>query len=209
MAALYDERHNPVWTIPISGDAAKELMQFWRAIVPATGALVHDFTDEQWDTRFLGDLYQDLSESVRKRYALLQTPDFIEEFILERTLLPAIEEFGLAETRMIDPTCGSGHFLLGGFHLLLDRWQKKEPGTGERDLVQRALNGVYGVDINPYATAIARFRLLIAALRESHIDTLRDAPAYEIHVATGDSLLHGPRMSTAADALTSQRKHQR
>ena len=28
---------------------------------------------------------------------------------------PAIDEFGLEEVRMIDPTCGSGHFLLGAF----------------------------------------------------------------------------------------------
>jgi alpha-beta hydrolase superfamily lysophospholipase len=34
----------------------------------------------QSSTRFLGDLYQDLSEDVRKRYALLQTPDFVESF---------------------------------------------------------------------------------------------------------------------------------
>ena len=201
MANLYDERLNPVWRIGISGDAAKELIHFWRSVVPETGELVHDFTDPEWDTRFLGDLYQDLSESVRKRYALLQTPDFIEEFILERTLLPALDEFGLKDTRMIDPTCGSGHFLLGGFRILLDRWQKKEPATNERDLVQRALDGVYGVDINPYAAAIARFRLVIAALRESHIEKLRNAPAYRINLATGDSLLHGPRMTTAADSL--------
>lgn len=202
MANLYDERHNPVWRIGISGDAAKELIQFWRSVVPETGELMHDFTDAEWDTRFLGDLYQDLSESVRKRYALLQTPDFIEEFILERTLLPALHEFGLKDTRMIDPTCGSGHFLLGGFRILFDRWQKKEPATNERDLVQRALDGVYGVDINPYATAIARFRLVIAALRESHIEKLHNAPAYRINLATGDSLLHGPRMTTAADSLS-------
>ena len=202
MASLYDERHNPVWRIGISGDAAKELILFWRARVPATGELVHDFADPEWDTRFLGDLYQDLSESVRKRYALLQTPDFIEEFILERTLLPALDEFGLEETRMIDPTCGSGHFLLGGFRILLDRWQKKEPGANERELVQRALDGVYGVDLNPYATAIARFRLVIAALRESHIESLKQAPSYRINLATGDSLLHGPKMLTAANSLS-------
>ncbi len=35
---------------------------------------------------FLGDLYQDLSEHAKKTYALLQTPDFVEEFILDRTL---------------------------------------------------------------------------------------------------------------------------
>ena len=80
-----------------------------------TGALVHDFTDPDLDTRFLGDLYQDLSEAAKKRYALLQTPDFVEEFILDRTLEPAIDEFGLDEVRLIDPTCGSGHFLIGAF----------------------------------------------------------------------------------------------
>ena len=75
---------------------------------------------------FLGDLYQDLSERARKKYALLQTPVFVEEFILDRTLDPAIDEFGLDEVRMIDPTCGSGHFLLGGFARLFDLWIKRE-----------------------------------------------------------------------------------
>ena len=41
---------------------------------------------EGGDTRFLGDLYQDLSEAARKKYALLQTPEFVEEFILDHTL---------------------------------------------------------------------------------------------------------------------------
>ena len=42
-----------------------------------TGLLAHDFTDPDWNTRFLGDLYQDLSEAARKRYALLQTPESV------------------------------------------------------------------------------------------------------------------------------------
>ena len=140
-----------------------------------------------------GDLYQDLSEDARKRYALLQTPEFVEEFILDRTLEPAIAEFGLREVRLIDPTCGSGHFLLGAFRRILERWFRTEPGTVERELVQRALNAIYGVDLNPYAVAIARFRLLLEALRASGIGKLKEAPAFQINVAVGDSLLHGPR----------------
>jgi hypothetical protein len=70
--------------VPISHDGAKELIAFWRR-TDANGALVHDFTDD-WDTRFLGDLYQDLSEATRKQYALLQIPEFVEEFILDLTL---------------------------------------------------------------------------------------------------------------------------
>ena len=201
VAKLYDEAHNPLWVYGISGDAAKELIAFWRQVVPETGELVHKFTDAEWNTRFLGDLYQDLSETARDRYALFQTPEFVEEFILDRILDPAIEEFGLDEARLIDPTCGSGHFLIGAFRRLLDQWFKKEPGTPERELVQRVLDGIYGVDINPYAVAITRFRLLVVTLKASSIRRLKEAPGYRINVTAGDSLLHGLRLLTAADRI--------
>ena len=193
MARLYDREHNPVWRHGISGDAARDLLAFWRAVNPDTGALHHDFTDPDWDTRFLGDLYQDLSDEAKNRYALLQTPEFVEEFILDRTLTPALDEFGLSSLRLIDPACGSGHFLLGAFPRLLRKWFTREPGTPERVLVQRALDGVYGVDINPFAAAIARFRLLVAALHASRVERLKEAPTFRINVTTGDSLLHGRR----------------
>ncbi|MDX1653636.1 MAG: BREX-2 system adenine-specific DNA-methyltransferase PglX, partial [Candidatus Competibacteraceae bacterium] len=163
MGELLDRRHNPLWRLPLSADGARLLLDFFQRIDPASGALVHDFTDREWDTRFLGDLYQDLSEAVRKRYALLQTPEFVEAFILDYTLEPALEAFGLPRVRLIDPTCGSGHFLLGAFERLFEAWVKREPATNARELARRALGAVNGVDINPYAVAIARFRLLIAA----------------------------------------------
>lgn len=190
---LFGIKHNPLWRLAPTGDGAAMLLGFFQKIDSTTGSLIHDFTDENWDTRFLGDLYQDLSEAARKKYALLQTPDFVESFILDRTLTPAIDTFGLAEVRMIDPTCGSGHFILGGFHRLLKLWQEREPETNERELAARALNAVYGVDLNSYAVAIARFRLLVAALKASGIRKMKDAPDFKIHLAVGDSLLHGPR----------------
>ena len=111
---LFAEGKTPLWAVGPSGDAAMKLLGFWREMDPESGHLKRSFEVEDGDTRFLGDLYQDLSERARKKYALLQTPVFVEEFILDRTLNPAIDEFGLDEVRMIDPTCGSGHFLLGG-----------------------------------------------------------------------------------------------
>ena len=197
---LFDERHNPLWSFDpesLSGDAATRLLGLWQRIDPDSGALAHDFTDPSWDTRFLGDLYQDLSESARKRYALLQTPEFVEEFILDRTLDPAIEEFGFREVRLIDPACGSGHFLLGAFRRLDALWARHEPGTNPRERASRVLEQVAGVDLNPFAAAIARFRLCVAALRASDVRRLADAPAFELRVAAGDSLLHGPRPGLA------------
>ncbi len=175
----------------LSADAARALLTFFQRIEPESGNLAHDFTDPQWDTRFLGDLYQDLSEAARKKYALLQTPEFVEEFILDRTLDPAIEEFGLDGFRMIDPACGSGHFLLGSFRRLAERWRQAEPATNDRELVQRALDSVHGVDLNPYAVAIARFRLLLAAMRACGVERLADAPSFRMNLVCGDSLLHG------------------
>ncbi|MER2624818.1 MAG: BREX-2 system adenine-specific DNA-methyltransferase PglX [Accumulibacter sp.] len=195
---FFDGAHNPVFRLGISGDAAMAVMQFWQEVAADSGALIRDFNDPSWNTRFLGDLYQDLSEAARKRYALLQTPEFVEEFILDRTLTPAIHEFGYREVRLIDPTCGSGHFLLGGFHRLVEQWSNNEPGRNRRDIAQQALDAVAGVDLNPFAVAIARFRLLLAALQASDVQRLAGAPDFRIHVAIGDSLLHGRRFGLSA-----------
>ena len=171
-----------------------KLLGFWREIDAEEGHLKRSFEVEDDDTRFLGDLYQELSERAKDKFALLQTPVFIEEFILERTLTPAIDEFGLETVRMIDPTCGSGHFLLGGFARLFKEWGKPENTTGnDRTDAQKALDGVWGIDINPFAVAIARFRLIVAAIQACHIQRLKDAPGWKIHLATGDSLLLGNR----------------
>lgn len=198
MAELYDERHNPLWTLGVSGDGAKLILEQFQKTDPATGTLVHDFADPEWNTRFLGDLYQDLSETARKKYALLQTPEFVEEFILDRTLDPAIAEFGLGPVRMIDPTCGSGHFLLGAFARLFRLWEAREPATNRSVLAQRALDAIHGVDLNPYATAVSRFRLLLAAMKASGAERLPDCPDFRMNLATGDSLLHGAAGSGGA-----------
>jgi hypothetical protein len=187
--ALVDS-HSPLHTVSPSGDAATALLAFWRER-DDDGALLRDLTDPERSTRFLGDLYQDLSQHAKDTYALLQTPEFVEEFILDRTLKPALTERPLEGFRLIDPTCGSGHFLLSAFDRLLDRWHRHAPGLDTQARVQEALDAIHGVDINPFAVAIARFRLTIAALGASGLHRLEEAPAFKYHVAVGDSLLHG------------------
>lgn len=197
---LFNRDHNPLYQIPLTHDGARDLIDFWRTSNGTTGALVHDFTDPLsedgttgWNTRFLGDLYQDLSEAARKTYALLQTPEFVEEFILDRTMDPVIRELGarFGELKMIDPTCGSGHFVLGAFKRMSRLWANKQPHTDTHERVRASLDAVHGVDLNPFAVAIARFRLLIAAMAAANIRTLKEAGKYEwpIHLAVGDSLI--------------------
>ncbi|TDH61147.1 BREX-2 system adenine-specific DNA-methyltransferase PglX [Dankookia rubra] len=212
LAGLYDPAHNPLFRLPLSGDGAMALLAFFRDRVPETGALLHEFTDPDWSTRFLGDLYQDLSEDARKRFALLQTPDFVEEWILSRTLDPAIREFGYEHVTMIDPTCGSGHFLLGGFARILAEWQRHAPDMPPAAQAQRALDAVSGVDLNPFAVEIARFRLLLAAVRAAGETRLAAAADFRFSLAVGDSLFHGTHffraeLGGAAEGFGRRRRH--
>jgi hypothetical protein len=195
LAGVFDPKHNPLYSLQPTAQGAARIVEFFQKVDPDTNELLHDFSDPTHNTRFLGDLYQNLSESARKRYALCQTPAFVIDFILDRTLTPALDAFGLSIVRMIDPACGSGHFLLASFFRLFRCWQNKEPGINPAALVQRALDAVHGVDLNPFAVEISKFRLLIAALVSSRINLLRDAPDFRLNVAAGDSLLHGSRLS--------------
>lgn len=186
-AGLVD-RFSPLHLAAPSGDAARALLQFWWQ-QDDEGQPLYSFVGV--DTRFLGDAYQDLSEHAKKTYALLQTPEFVEEFILDQTMEPALADRPLEGFTVIDPTCGSGHFLLGAFARLHERWQREAPALGARELVAKALDGIYGVDINPFAVAIARFRLLVAALHAAGDTSIEQNIGYTPHLAAGDSLLWG------------------
>ncbi|MEI9939255.1 MAG: BREX-2 system adenine-specific DNA-methyltransferase PglX [Pseudomonadota bacterium] len=194
VADVFDARHNPVWLLAPSAEGARKLLDLFHA--PNVDTPKFRFGGE--DTHFLGDLYQNVSEDVRKRYALLQTPPFIQRFILDRTLEPAIERFGLDDTNLIDPTCGSGHFLLGAFERLFDHRLRIQPGLNSREAATKALDSVAGADINPYAIAIARFRLTLAFIEKCGLARLKDVPRLPLHLAVADSLLYNPHVGQLA-----------
>src|SRR5690606_27689230 len=87
------------------------------------------------------------------------------------------------------PTCGSGHFLLGAFERLFERWIDR--GKSREEAVARALDAVVGVDINPYAVSIANFRLTLAGLARLEVRQLSTAPRLRTHAVVADSLLDG------------------
>jgi hypothetical protein len=57
MRGLFDEQHNPLFRIGLSGDGAMQLLSFWQRIDPDTGLLIHDFSDPESATRFLAMHY--------------------------------------------------------------------------------------------------------------------------------------------------------
>lgn len=196
-AGLVD-RYSPLHLVAPSGDAARALLEFWwRQGADAQPA----YSFSRVGTRFLGDVYENLSDYAKSTYALRQTPEFVEEFILDQTMEPALADRPLEGFTVIDPTCGSGHFLLGAFERLHERWQREAPGLGARELVEKALDGIYGVDINPFAVAIARFRLVVAALHAGGDSRIEQKIRYQPHLAAGDSLLWGANQQLLPEDL--------
>jgi hypothetical protein len=73
----------------------------------------------------------------------------------------------LREFTMLDPCCGSGHFLVAGFHLLVPLRMHDE-GLSAKEAVDAVLReNLFGLEIDPRCTQIAAFALAMAAWKFS------------------------------------------
>ncbi|MBM4032363.1 MAG: restriction endonuclease subunit M [Planctomycetes bacterium] len=127
---------------------------------------------------------------VRRAGGVYYTPSHIVDYIVQRTvgrLLAGKTPRQASRTRVLDPACGSGSFLLGAYqHLLdwhLDWYRSHEPERrrrGRQPVVCEApggdwrltvaerkrilLNSIYGVDIDPQAVEVTKLSLLLKVL---------------------------------------------
>lgn len=77
-----------------------------------------------------------------------------------------------AELRVLDPCCGSGHFLVEGFALLV-RLHIDEEGLALEDAIRAVLaENLFGLEIDPRCTQIAAFNLALAAWKLAGRPTL-------------------------------------
>lgn len=177
-------------------EATERLLSYWGRdpSAPAGARSRVNLASENLDTSFLGTLYQGISEISRKTHALLATPGFVSDLLLDRVLQPALNEAGsllLDEFRFLDPACGSGGFLLGAFHRILER--ARTEGIPNGSAVTIALSGVHGADMSPMAVLVSRFRLAVAAIGELDTGGTEGFEVRDIHLAVveADSLLEG------------------
>ncbi len=134
------------------------------------------------------------------------TPPPILKRVLDFALDPAIEaalaapdpEHALLNLRVLDPACGSGHFLIGAAHRIAHALATVRTGESEaspddlrpalRDVVARCL---YGVDLNPMAVELCRVALWLETLEPGKPLSFLDH-----HIRAGNSLLGVPLGNT-------------
>lgn len=184
-----------------SDELSRGLIEFWRHRDADSGA-AWSFAEERFEGELMGDLYQELDPVVKDRFALCQTPDFVRAFILDRTLTPAVETFGAEEVRLLDPACGSGHFLIDGLKRLAAATTEKHQDWSKETVVAHALERVVGVDLNDYACALARTRLIMTAADLAGVTKLADAARFHPHVYWADGLEQVEREEQKANVQT-------
>jgi hypothetical protein len=167
--------------------------------------------DKLRSAREYGDLYESFIAQfpeMRKEFGVFYTPQYIVDYIVENTLGKKIKEienslsFGegkggaimdeIAKIKVLDPSCGSGSFLLGAYDYLInyhkdyylkniqyyassemEDWlykkQRKKYLNDDDTLSlsikkQILLNNIFGVDIDYQASEVTKLSLLIKCL---------------------------------------------
>ncbi|MEX1247046.1 MAG: DNA methyltransferase [Anaerolineales bacterium] len=127
-----------------------------------------------------------------------ETKESILQFVDHKdpTLLRKPEEVlaTLRQVRACDPACGSGAYLLGLLHELLDLRSalfetiRADAQTVYERKMEMIRHNIYGVDIDPFAVNIARLRLWLSLIVDYEGTDPPPLPNLDYKIETGDSL---------------------
>ena len=210
--ALFDPR-NPVLVLEPSLPILQDLVaafssvpeEVWEA--PDTLGWVYQFFntgDERRAMREASGAPRDSRElAVRNQFF---TPRYVVDFLVHNGLgahlaaaipdlvedLPYLvetprerTEVDLAEVSVLDPACGSGHFLLGAYDVLERAWQRL--GVPPEESAPAVISSLWGIDIDPRCTQIAQAAIIFRARRHR-----RNGPLPTPNVICARALPAGP-----------------
>jgi hypothetical protein len=132
--------------------------------------------------------------NARKVSGSYYTPDSLVQCLLDSALDPVLERAeaeggadAILQLNIIDPACGSGHFLLGAARRMATRVaQLRNPDAPDYNAAMRDVvrNCIHGVDRNPMAIELAKVALWIESVEPGKPLGFLDA-----NIQCGDSLL--------------------
>ncbi|WP_306533664.1 Eco57I restriction-modification methylase domain-containing protein [Geobacter sp.] len=139
-------------------------------------------TNLPWSFTFAGDdTGEGVSGSERKLSGSYYTPDCLVQELIKSALEPVISKTiaenstdpagALLKLKIIDPACGSGHFLLAASRRMAAELARLEADTNQPDealyrhcmrlVVQKC---IYGVDLNPMAVELCKTALWLETI---------------------------------------------
>ncbi|NGM80161.1 HsdM family class I SAM-dependent methyltransferase [Burkholderia multivorans] len=181
-------------------------------------ALLRDFVEGRSLLSGQGRLFRfrfdaipiDLISSIYQQFARLTAADeahsqglhYTPVELVHLTLDPVFEALP-ENARVIDPTCGSGAFLVEAFRRLV--WKRARGKTASRAVVREVLyQQLFGIDINRSALGIAAFSLYLAAL-ELDEEPVQDIQDLKFHRLIGVTLFEADTVHDELPPLITQR----
>lgn len=136
---------------------------------------------------------------IRKATGTFYTPQPFVRYLVRQTLEPLVAQATpdqILDLKVLDPSMGSGAFLVGACTFLAESFESAlirsgshrahDLGTVERAAIRRTVaeRCLFGVDLNPMAVQLARLSLWLATLAAD-----RPLSFLDHHLVCGDSLL--------------------
>ena len=144
----------------------------------------------EFDRARAGDLYLTTDRGERKATGSYYTPDYIVDYIVEKTVGPVVKERweealskneslidATLSVKVLDPAMGSGHFLVGAVEYLAGKllqaaerdiewgWvEDKGQFTSEWAKREAVSHSIYGVDLNELAVELAKVSLWLITI---------------------------------------------
>ena len=130
--------------------------------------------------QLLSEIYEHfLMQSKKKERGQYYTPANLVDLILSEKL--PISKDTLIKP-ILDPTCGSGIFLVNSFKRIVNVWKLQHNGVNPDfdTLKQLLLNNIYGIEIDETAVKVAAFSLYLSLIDELDPKTLWIEADYQL-----------------------------
>ncbi|MGH8953686.1 MAG: Eco57I restriction-modification methylase domain-containing protein [Microbacterium sp.] len=211
-----------VLTSIINGLYFPEPYEFSAMPADILGRIYEQFLGEQIVVDADRNVTIELKPEYRKGGGVYYTPGPIVEYIVEETLGPLLEgktEQAIANLTVVDPSSGSGSFLIVAYQYLLDwyaNYWSRGPVLAKRHLEvgsdgqtrvktnyrkQILLRHIYGVDIDPQAVEVTKLSLLLKVVEgqsQAELELGHLLPNLDNNIKCGNSLI-APDMQTFID----------
>lgn len=137
-------------------------------------------------------LLEYINEEITRKYSISSNFEKFEHLlgIEDNNIRKKIEE-KLNKIKIIDPACGSGHYLLKMLFQLEKIYLSVNPNLKKYEIRENiVLNSIFGVDISPEAVEITKLRLFLA-LAEVYekAEEIQPLPNIDFNLRSGNSVL--------------------
>jgi hypothetical protein len=134
----------------------------------------------------LGRLHEDFvrANGTRKKAGEFYTPTFVVDYMVD--LLDLDGDGRLEDRKFIDIACGTGAFLVAAMRKVIRSLIGR--GIDREDVLRRAIDNFYGLDISRTSCDLCRINLYLVLLEELGPEVLSRAGMFQLNVFRTDSV---------------------